>query len=296
MAQDISKAIIFGANGQDGYYLSQLLKNKGIEFIGISRNGNHVKGNVSDYDFVQQQIKDYQPSHIFHLAASSTTQHHALFDNHHAISTGTLNILESVRLYCKNARVFLSGSAMQFKNEGIPIDEHTPFEASSPYSVARIHSVYAARYYRNKFGLKIYVGYFFNHDSPLRSEHHVNQMIISAVKRIKAGNNEKLALGDIEVQKEFNYAGDIINAVWLMINQDVYYEVVIGSGKAYRIKDWLEYCFNSIDKQWQEYVVNQPSFQSEYKILSCNPTLINSLGWAPNVSFHELADMMIKHE
>src|SRR5277367_2342099 len=108
---------------------------------------------------------------------------------------------------------------MQFKNEGLPIDELTPFEASSPYSVSRIQSVYAARYYRSVFGLEVYTGYFFNHDSPLRAENHVNQKIAAAVKRIGAGSNEKLYLGNINVRKEFNYAGELVEAVWILVNQ-----------------------------------------------------------------------------
>ena len=172
--------IVFGASGQDGYYLNELLQKQNINVIKVSRKIGDLIGNIADYSFVESIIKEYQPKYIFHFAANSTTHHRALFENHESISTGTLNVLEAVRLHCPATKVFLSGSAMQFKNEGFPISEQTPFEASSPYSVARIQSVYAARYYRDKFGLKVYVGYFFNHDSPLRTEQHVNQKIASS--------------------------------------------------------------------------------------------------------------------
>ena len=198
--------IIFGASGQDGYYLNLLLIKQGFTVIKISRHQGDLLGDISDYVFVESIIKKYQPEFVFHLAANSTTRHFSLFENHAAISTGTINLLESVRLYGPKARIFLSGSAMQFKNEGMPINEVTPFEAGSPYSVARIHSCYAARYYRNAFGLRIYFGYFFNHDSPLRTEQHVNQKIVLAAKRIFQGSREKLVLGNIEVKKEFNFA------------------------------------------------------------------------------------------
>ena len=153
--QPVSKVLIFGSNGQDGYYLRELLTRKNINHIGISRGNSDIKGDVSDYDFVYKQIFQYKPTHIFNFAANSTTRHEAIFDNHLSISTGTLNILESVRLLCPDIKVFISGSAMQFKNNGTPIDENTPFDASSPYSVERIQSVYAARYYRTKFCLKV---------------------------------------------------------------------------------------------------------------------------------------------
>ena len=172
------KVIIFGFSGQDGYYLGQFLKNKKIEFIGVSRNIRNVKGDVGDFEFVKEIIERNKPTHIFHFAANSTTKHQALFENHKSISTGTLNILEAVRLFSPNTKVFISGSAMQFENKGLPIDEKTPFSPSSAYSVSRIDSVFSSRYYREEFGLKIYIGYFFNHDSPLRSEMHINQKIV----------------------------------------------------------------------------------------------------------------------
>jgi len=287
------KAIIFGANGQDGHYLMQLLEIQKIEVITVSRKGNGIIGDIGDYNLVEGVIKKYPADFVFHFAANSTTRHSALFDNHNAISTGTLNILENVRLHRPRAKIFLSGSAMQFKNEGLPIDEETPFEASSPYSVARIQSAYAARYYRNFFGLKIYTGFFFNHDSPLRSEQHVNQKIVKAVLRIAKNKDEKLELGNISVQKEFNYAGDSVAAVWKLINQDTIFEAVIGSGKAYSIQDWAKYCFDKINRNWQDSVVIKNEFLPEYRILVSNPRLIKSLGWEPRVDFYQLADLMM---
>lgn len=288
------KALIFGIGGQDGHYLSELLRNKNIEVIGVSRSYGNLMGDVADYFFVESIIKHHRPNYIFHFAANSTTHHSALFDNHKAISTGTLNILESVRLHCPTARVFLSGSAMQFKNKGLPIDEQTPFEASSPYSVARIQSVYAGRYYRSAFRLKVYVGYFFNHDSPLRLEKHVNQKIVSSVKRIANGSTEKLELGNIDVKKEFNYAGDVVEAVWTLINQDTVFEAIIGSGEAHSIQEWVEYCFKKINRNWEDYVIIDHDFTPDYKILVSNSGLIRSIGWKPKVDFYMLADIMME--
>lgn len=288
------KALVFGISGQDGYYLSALLRKRNIEVIGVSRSYGDLKGDVGNYSFVESIIKQHLPNYIFHFAANSSTRHDTLFDNHNAISTGTLNILECVRLYCPAAKVFLSGSAMQFKNKGVPINEQTPFEASSPYSLARIQSVYAGRYYRSAFGMAVYFGYFFNHDSPLRTEMHVNQKIVSAVKRIAKGSTEKLELGNVDVKKEFNFAGDIVEAVWTLVNQDTIFEAVIGCGEAHSIQEWIEYCFKKINKNWEDYVIINHEFVPDYKILVSNPKLIRSIGWQQKVDFHKLADLMME--
>lgn len=289
------KALIFGINGQDGYYLSELLALNSIDVAGVSRSdGNWIKGDIADFSFTQSLISTYQPDYIFHFAARSTTQHSALFDNHDAISTGTINILESVKLHCPGARVFLSGSAMQFENHDLPIDENTPFEAKSSYAIARIHSTYAGRYYRQVFGIKVYTGYFFNHDSPLRKEQHVNKKITNAINRIAQGSTEKLVLGNVDVQKEFNYAGDMVAAVWTLVNQDFIFEAVIGSGEAHSIREWTEYCFAKINQKSDDFIEIQSNFVPEYQILVCNPTLIKSLGWHPKVDFYQLADMMME--
>ena len=287
------KAIIFGINGQDGYYLNEILIKNNIQVFGVSRSiGNWIQGNVSDGSFVEDLIKKIQPAYVFHLAANSTTQHYALFENHETISTGTLNILEAVYKFSPKTKIFLSGSAMQFENKGLPIDEQTPWAASSPYSVARIQSVYAGRYYR-KIGIEVYVGYFFNHDSPLRTERHVNQKIARAAKYLNDRRSEKIELGNIEVQKEFNFAGDVVEAIWILVNQNIVLEAVIGSGKIYSIKEWLEYCFKKMNKSWQDYVCIKQDFVPEYDILISNPKVIKSLGWETKTDFIQLANIMM---
>ena len=287
------KALIFGSNGQDGYFLTKLLKSNNIEVIGSSRINSHYNGKVDDLIFVEELIKKIKPDYIFHFAANSTTSHLALFENHSAISTGTINILETTRKFSPKSRIFLSGSAMQFKNEGLPINEKTPFEAKSPYSFSRIHSVYIARYYREAFGLNIFIGYFFNHDSMLRSEKHINMKIAQFAKKISQGSDEKLVIGNIDVKKEYNYAEDIVEAVWILINQNKYNEVVIGSGKSYSILDWTKSCFDKIGKKWEDYVLLDNKYTPEYKILVSNPELIFSLGWTPKTDFNKLVNLMM---
>ena len=287
------KALIFGINGQDGYYLDRHLQQNNINVIGVSRStGNWIKGDVADLSLVKELIKKEQPDYIFHLAANSTTRHDALFENHQTISTGTLNILESVYQYSKHSKVFLSGSGLQFINQGKPISEKDEFYAGSTYCISRIQSVYAARYYRS-LGLPVYVGYFFNHDSPLRSTRHVNQKIVMAAKSIAAGGIEQIEIGDMTVKKEFSFAGDIAKAILVLIQNENIFEATLGSGKAYSIKDWLDICFKYFKIEWHPYVIPVEGFKSEYDILVSDPSTILGLGWKPESDIEDLARLMI---
>jgi GDPmannose 4,6-dehydratase len=286
------KAIIFGANGQDGFYLSKLLEEKGIAVIGVSRSGNFLKTNIGSFTEVADLIKSTAPDFVFHLAANSTTRHDALFENHETISTGTFNILEAVRLHAPNTKVFISGSGLQFENKNLPIKETDPFEARDAYSVSRIQSVYAARYFRT-LGLKVYVGYFFNHDSPRRSERHMAQKIAATARNVAKGVAEKLEIGDMSVVKEWTYAGDVVEGIWLFVNQDEIFETNISSGIGYSILDWVKVCFGLIGKDYQDYISEKNSFTAEYRQLVSDAGLIKSLGFNPKVSFEDLAKMMI---
>ena len=287
-------AIIFGITGQDGYYLERLLALQGVGVIGVSRSTTPAC-DVTDYQAVSRLLETHIPDYIFHFAADSTTRHEALFRNHEAIATGTVNILEAARLHTPRARVFLSGSAVQFYNDGTPINESTPFHAYSPYAAARIYSVYMARYYREAFGLSVYVGYLFNHDSPLRTENHVNQRIVRAVQAIRTGKNVTLEIGNPDVRKEFNFAGDIVAAMWTLVNQDAVYEAVLGSGIAHSIQAWAHYCFQRAGLDWREHTVIRQGYAAEYASLVSDPALIKSLGWKLETSFAELADMMLEY-
>lgn len=286
------KAIIFGANGQDGYYLTQLLQEQQVQVTGVSRQGNFNRTDITDLQAVSELIQSIQPDYIFHLAANSTTRHEALFENHASIATGTLVLLESVRLHAPQCKVFISGSGLQFENHNRPIKETDPFEARDAYSIARIQSVYAARYFR-RLGLSVYVGYFFNHDSPRRSERHMAQRIAAAVRRIAEGSNEIIEVGDVEVVKEWTFAGDVVKGIWLLVNQEQVSEANISSGLGYSILDWINVCFEIIGKDYRPYIKELPGFQAEYRQLVSDASLIQSLGFQPSVSFRDLAHAMI---
>jgi GDPmannose 4,6-dehydratase len=285
-------AIIFGANGQDGYYLTRLLEEQGCKVVGVSRSGDFLRTDISSFTEVSDLVKSTKPNFIFHLAANSTTRHQVLFENHETISTGTLNILESVKQFSTSTKVFISGSGLQFVNNNVPIKESDPFEARDAYSVSRIHSVYAARYFRT-LGIQTYVGYFFNHDSPLRSERHMAKKISEAAKRALEGNLEKLEIGDMSVIKEWTFAGDVVKGIWSLVNQEEIFEANISSGLGYSIRQWVDLCFGLVGKDPGQYVIEKPAFKAEYQQLVSDPSRIRSLGFKPEVSFEDLAKMMI---
>lgn len=285
--------LIFGANGQDGHYLNELCQAVGITVIGVSRSGGKwLEGNVANREQTEYLIRSYQPKYIFHLAANSTTKHDALFENYETISTGTLNILEAVKNYCPSTKVFITGSGLQFFNSQDPISELDQFEASSAYSMARIQSVYTARYYRS-LGIRTYVGYLFHHESPYRKPNHVSKKIALAVQRIAAGSNELIELGDISVEKEWTFAGDVAKGILTLVKQDKVFEAAIGSGITHSIEDWLKECFKIIGKDWLKYTELRGDFTPEYKRLVSNPATMRSLGWFPSMGLSELAQSMV---
>jgi GDPmannose 4,6-dehydratase len=287
-----NSALIFGANGQDGFYLSQFLHSKGIEVTGVSRTGNWINGDVADKKFVNEVIKTIQPGFIFHLAANSSTSYEVWEENHHTICDGTMFILDAVKKESAHSKVFVSGSGLQFINKGQRIHETDEFEARDPYSVSRIHSAYAARYYRYA-GIQAYVGYLFNHESPYRSERHISQKLASAARRISQGSEEKIRIGEITTRKEWGFAGDIVKGIWQLVTQEEVFEAVIGTGLGYTIEDWLNECFEIIGKDWRDYVLPIDGFQAEYRELISNPSTMESLGWKSEVSFKALAKLMV---
>jgi GDPmannose 4,6-dehydratase len=287
----MGKAIIFGISGQDGFYLEALLQKRSHRVFGVSRS---TGGDVANRCYVEKLIKEVQPDFVFHLAANSTTRHEALFENHETISTGTLNILEAVKKHCPTCRVFITGSGVQFVNKGLPISEKDEFAPLSAYAVSRIHSVYAARYYRS-LGIKTYVGYLFHHESPLRKPNGLCKSISELAKRVREGSQEQIMLGDVSVRKELGFAGDIAEGILTLVSQDVVFEATIGTGKDYSIQEWIEICFSKVGADWHNHVtLRADGFIPEYPLLVSDPTTISSLGWGSAVDIYSLADMMLK--
>ncbi len=281
------KALLFGADGQDGPYIAESCRSRAIEPVSLSR----AEGDVSDFDCVDALVRSHKPDIIFNLAAISTTRHDVLFENHAAIATGSLNVLEAVYRAAVPTKVFIVGSALQFLNSGTPISEETPFTATSPYSVARIHSVYAARYYRS-LGVRSYVGYLFNHESPKRLPGHVSRDVVDAAARIAQGSSEVLTIGDLTTRKEWTFAGDIAEAMLILVSQDAIHEAVIGTGETHTIEEWVRECFALRGLDYARCVRQKQDFKAEYRTLQSDPRKIMSLGWRPKVSFRAMAAMM----
>jgi GDPmannose 4,6-dehydratase len=289
------KALIFGANGQDGYYLSEACRKRQIEVIGVSRSGPWIRGDVASPEIAEKLIRSHHPEMIFHLAASSTTKHDAIYENHATIGTGTINILESVKQWSPGSKVFITGSGLQFVNNGQPISETDPFDHRSSYAAVRNYSVYLSRYFRS-IGLQVYVGYLFHHESPMRGAQHVCQKIAQAARRIAEGSEQIIELGDLSVRKEWTFAENVAEGILTLIAQNKVFEATIGSGRAYSLENWLDECFKLITKDWRRYVREKKNFKAEYQILVSNPATINSLGWNATTTIGELANIMMSHQ
>ena len=289
----MSTAIIFGANGQDGYYLRQLLEARKVSVKSISRSeGKWIKGDVGDRDLVRSIIALDKPSMVFHLAANSSVSHELLWEHQNTILRGTLNILESAYEYSPGTKVFITGSGLQFENKGEPIKVSDPFFAGDCYSLARIQSVYAARYYREK-GLSVKVGYLFHHDSPYRKARHLNRMIVDAALSVKNKIPAELEIADISIEKEFGYAGDIAKGILQLMMQEDIQEACIGTGKAWPIEKWLDICFSLAGADWKNHVKAKKDFVPAFKRLVADPADMLRIGWKPEVDIETLANMMM---
>jgi GDPmannose 4,6-dehydratase len=288
-------AIVFGASGQDGHYLCRLLRERGVRPIGVARSaGPWIRGSVCDYAFVDDLVRETMPTHIFHLAANSTTEHAALFENHETIATGALALLEAASRNVPHAKVFIAGSGLQFINTGQPIRETDDFEASSPYALARIHAVFAARYYR-ALGIKAYVGYLFHHDSPLRRGRHVSKQVVEGLKRIRRGEADALAVADPTVRREWVFAEDVARGILALVEQESTFEATVGSGEARSIDDWIRACAKELMLDERDLsIVSEPDFVPPFRILVSDPSTMRALDWKPRVSFEELAAKMTR--
>jgi GDPmannose 4,6-dehydratase len=280
----MKRAIITGANGQDGFFLAELLRHYQIEPVLVPSSG--VVSIVDTYA-VNRLVEDTRPDYVFHLAAKSTVEHAAARQNHYLLANGTLNILQAVKDYAPECCVFLTGSAYQFRNDGNPIKETDPWETRSVYCAARGYSNLLARAYRH-MGLHVYFGYFFHHDSPRRHARHISQRIATAAREGK-----EVEIGNAEVVKEWTWAGDTVEAVWSLVNQDKIWEANIGTGIGHSIMEFAEACFAVKGLNAKNFVRPRADFEPEYSRLTCDPERIYSTGWRPRRNLEYIAEQMV---
>src|SRR5580658_2567393 len=318
----MKKALITGITGQDGSYLADLLLEKGYEVHGIIRRAStfntaridhlyqdpHIHGvhlflhygDLADSVNLVKLLYDLKPDEIYHLGAQSHVR--VSFDIPEYTSDitgiGTIRILEAIRETGVHPRFYqASSSEMYGKVQAVPQVETTPFWPRSPYGVAKVFAYWATVNYRESYGMHASNGILFNHESPLRGETFVTRKITRAVARIKYGLQERLYLGNLDAQRDWGYAKDYVEAMWLMLQQHTAEDFVIASGKTYTVREFVERAFENINIDWNEFVKYDARYErpAEVDLLIGNPTKAKKqLGWSPKVRFQELVKIMVE--
>ena len=291
------RAVIFGGGGQDGVFLYNLLLSLGNEVRTFTHSGGEIGPalDIAEFNSVETIIREYRPDLVFHLAARSSTRHEFILENHRAIVDGALTVMESVDRHIPDSKVFLASSALVFKNKGAPITEDYELVTDTAYAMARVEALQIARYYRQR-GRKVYVGFLFNHESPLRPPTCVARQIATNIVEIHRGLTNSLSIGNSGVIKEWTWAGDIVQAIVCLMNQQEIFEVCIGDGIGKTIKDYALACCEVLDISLSEFLVESADYKVEYSILVNGSSRMRSLGWAPQVDLNNLAKRMIEHE
>lgn len=297
------KALIIGISGQDGAYLAKHLLAKGYEVTGSSRdvmassfNNLNALGirdklklisvSINDFRSVFNAIQTFNPDEIYNLAGQTSVG--LSFDQPveaiESIAIGTLNILEVIRLLNKPVRFYNAGSSECFGDTGsLPANETTPFAPRSPYAVAKSTAKWLTNSYRESYGLYACTGILFNHESPLRPERFVTQKIIAGAAKIKAGQLNILQLGNLDISRDWGWAPEYVEAMWLMMQQDKPDDFVIGTGRMESLKYFAAQAFEYFGLDWNDHVKIEPSFFRPNEILCSvsNPEkAIKVLNWS----------------
>jgi GDPmannose 4,6-dehydratase len=315
----MKKALITGVTGQDGSYLAELLLEKGYQLWGIMRRSssfhtgriNHlykdphehprlrlIYGDLTDGGNLSTIINEIQPDEVYNLGAQSHVR--VSFDmpiyTADTDALGTLRLLEAIRSSDKPAKFYqASSSEMYGKVVETPQTEKTPFYPRSPYGCAKAYSFWQTVNYREAYGLFACNGILFNHESPRRGETFVTRKITRAATRIKLGLQDKLFLGNLDAKRDWGFAGDYIEAMWLMLQQDKPDDYVVATGESHSVREFVVEVFSNLDLDWQKYVEIDPRYlrPSEVDYLQGDASKAKKvLKWEPKVTFEELAKMM----
>jgi len=313
----MKKALICGVSGQDGAYLAQFLLAKGYAVYGASRDaqGNKFSNLVqfcireqvvltsvilTDFRSVLQVLIKIEPDEVYNLAGQSSVglSFEQPVETMESISIGTLNLLEAIRFSGQAIKFYNAGSSECFGNtDGLAADETTPFRPRSPYAVAKAAAYWEVANYREAYHLYACTGILFNHESPLRAERFVTQKIISAARRIAAGSDEKLHLGNINIKRDWGWAPEYVEAMWLMLQQERAEDFVIATGQSNRLEKFVESAFECVGLDWRKHVVNDPSLLRPTDIVeNCGNSLKAKelLGWQPKYFMEDVVRMMIE--
>lgn len=317
----MKKALITGITGQDGSYLAELLLSKGYEVHGVIRrastfntrridhlyrdphNGEKVKlylhyGDVSVPETLLDVIYNVRPDEIYHLAAQSHVR--VSFDmpeyTGDITGLGTIRILDAVRRSHSETRFYQASSSEMFGSAKPPQSETTPFEPRSPYAAAKVYAYWVTRNYREGYKLFACNGILFNHESPRRGETFVTRKITRALAAIKAGKQRYLYLGNLDSRRDWGYAPEYVEAMWLMLQQEKPDDYVIGTGEAHTVREFLDEAFGYVGLDWHDFVRIDPRYfrptEVDYLLADASKAQ-RELGWKPKIKFHELVRIMV---
>ena len=317
----MKKALITGITGQDGSYLAELLLEKGYEVHGIIRRAstfntsriNHLYtdphisgvslflhyGDIADSTNLIKLLYKLQPDEIYHLAAQSHVRVSFDIPEYTADVTGlgTVRILEAIKEVGIKTKFYQASSSEMFgKTQSFPQNEKTQFYPRSPYGFSKIMAYWATINYRESYKIFAGNGILFNHESPRRGETFVTRKITRAVARIKAGIEKKLYLGNLDAKRDWGYAKEYVEAMWLMLQQEKPDDFVIATGKTHSVREFLEVAFSYVDLNWEEFVEIDSKYlrPTEVDLLCGDATKAKEvLGWEPKTSFEDLVKLMM---
>lgn len=310
------KALICGISGQDGSYLAQLLLNKGYIVCGTSRDAQissfhnlHRLGiyeriklasmSLRDFRSVLQVLKKIQPDEIYNLAGQSSVglSFEQPVETLESIATGSLNLLEAIRFMETPIKLYNAGSSECFGDIGDrAANENTPFHPRSPYAVAKASAFWQLANYREAYGLFACSGILFNHESPLRPERFVTQKIIAAACRIAQGSSETLNLGNMDIQRDWGWAPEYVEAMYLILQQDHPDDYVIATGKSYSLETFVAETFKAVGLNWQDHVICDQSLlrPTDLSISRGDATKAKAkLGWKAQYTMPDIVKMMV---
>ncbi len=308
------KALITGITGQDGSYLAELLLSKGYQVYGVVRRTSHhsyeriehlldriqiLPADLLDQHSLTVVLKETEPDEVYNLAAQSyvpTSWSQPVLTGEFT-ALGVTRILEAIRLAWPTARFYQASSSEMFgRVVESPQKESTPFYPRSPYGVAKCYGHWITVNYRESYNLYAVSGILFNHESPRRGIEFVTRKVTDGVARIKAGLAKELALGNRDAHRDWGFAGDYVEAMWLMLQQPEPQDFVIGTGETNTVQSLVEIAFAHAGLDWKQYVKQDPRFMrpAEVDTLLADPTLAKEkLGWTPKVNFEQLVRMMV---